>query len=268
MTKVIAALDNSVAARPVLATARALADLFGADVEALHVLVDGDRVAAGVAAAEGVPLNELSGDPMKELIGAASEDDVVCAVIGARGTRLKPRALGETALAVATSLSKPVAVVPPDAPHAGRLGRVLVPLEGNVSTSLAPRAMLELAGDAALDVVVVHVLDEDSLPSFTDQPQHEETAWADEFLARYCPWGVDSVQLEVRIGRREELVPAVAYDVGADLIALGWSRALAADRAPVVQAALAGTVPVILIPVEAPARVRARERVGAEARAT
>jgi nucleotide-binding universal stress UspA family protein len=268
MTKVIAAIDNSVAARPVLATARALADLFGADVEALHVRVDGDRVAAGVAAAEGVPLREVSGDAVEELIEAGSEDDVVCAVIGARGTRLKRRALGETALAVAASLAKPVAIVPPDAAHAGRLRRVLVPLEGTASTSLAPRPVVDLAGDAALDVVVVHVLDEDSLPSFTDQPQHEEAAWADEFLARYCPWGVDSVQLEIRIGRREELVPAVAQDVDADLIALGWSRVLAADRAPVVHAALAGTVPVVLIPVEAPSRVRERARAGAAARAT
>ena len=45
MTKVIAALDDSLAARPVLATALALAPLLDADVEPVHadLLLDGDR---------------------------------------------------------------------------------------------------------------------------------------------------------------------------------------------------------------------------------
>lgn len=256
MTKVIAAIDNSAAATPVLATARALAGVFGSELEAVHVLVDGDRIAASAAAAAGVPLREVSGTPVDELVRAGRDDGVVAVVLGARGTPLSPRALGETALKVATSLPKPVVVVPPEVAHPGRLERVLVPLEGTVPTSLAPREVIELAADADLDFVVVHVLDEDSLPSFTDQPQHEEAAWAEEFLARYCPWGVGSVQLETRIGRREELVPAVANDVDADLIALGWARTLEADRAPVVHAALAGTVPVALVPAEVSSTVR------------
>jgi hypothetical protein len=256
MTKVIAAIDSSAAAMPVLATARALADMLGSDLEALHVRVDGDRVPAAAAAAAGVPLREVAGVPVDELVKAGGADDVVSVVVGARGTRFARPTLGETALAVATSLSKAVVVVPPEAAHPGRLERVLVPLEGTASTSTAPRDVIERAADADLEVVVVHVLDEDSLPSFTDQPQHEEEAWAEEFLARYCPSGVGAVQLETRIGRREELVPAVAEEVGADLIALGWTRTLAADRAPVVQAALAGSVPVVLIPVEAPIRLR------------
>jgi nucleotide-binding universal stress UspA family protein len=262
MTKVIAAIDNSAAATPVLATGRALADLMSSELEALHVRVDGDRIAAAAAAAAEVPLREVSGTPVDELVRAGSADDVVAVVMGARGMPLSRHALGETALKVATALPKPVAVVPPEVAHPGRLERVLVALEGTLSTSLAPRQVIELAADADLDLVVVHVLDEDSLPSFTDQPQHEESAWADEFLARYCPWGGGSVQLETRVGRREELVPAVASDVDADLIALGWARTLASDRAPVVHAALAGTVPVVLVPVEVSGPVRDRATAG------
>jgi nucleotide-binding universal stress UspA family protein len=265
MTKILAALDNSPAAKPVLATAIALAELFDADLDALHVGPDDDRIAAGVAAAAGVELREVPGHPVERLIEAGNREDVAAVVVGARASRFGARPLGSTALEVATSLPKPVVVVPPDAPHPGRLRRVLVPLEGTVSTSLAPAAVLELAGGPPFDVVVLHVLDEASLPSFTDQPQHEESAWAEEFLARHCPWGPATVTLEVRVGRREAVVPDVADEVEADLIALGWTRALARGRGPVVQAALARTVPVMLIPVEvsssleenAPVRTRA-----------
>jgi hypothetical protein len=47
----------------------------------------------------------------------------------------------------------------------------------------------------------------------------------------------------------------VAQETGADLIALGWSRALAPDRAPVVRAVLERAhVPVLLFPVVASGR--------------
>jgi nucleotide-binding universal stress UspA family protein len=100
-------------------------------------------------------------------------------------------------------------------------------------------------------VVVLHVHDEDSLPAFTDQPQHETSAWVDEFLARYCPWGVGDVRFEICVGRPDEEVLRTAEETGADLIALGWSRSLAGGRGPIVRAVLErGRVPVLLIPVD------------------
>jgi hypothetical protein len=126
-----------------------------------------------------------------------------------------------------------------------------VPLEGTVSTSLAPKRVLELAAEASLDIVVLHVVDEASLPAFTDQPQHENEAWAREFLERYCPLGLGGLKLELRVGTPEELVPQVAQEVDVDLIALGWSRELEGDRARVVRAALSRAHrPVLLLPVE------------------
>jgi hypothetical protein len=249
MKKVIAALDNSLAAGPVMATAVALARLLDAEVDALHVRVDGEEVALGAAEAVGLPLGEATGSPIEELIAATSPDDVVALVLGARGRPLGARPLGATALAVATSVVKPVVVVPPDAVRPGVLQRVLVPLEGTVSTSLAPRSVVDLACSANLDVVALHVHDEADLPAFSDQPQHEADAWAREFLARWCPQGLDRAEFEVRVGRAEELVPLVAEQVEADLIALGWAQELAEGRAPVVRAALTrARVPVMLLP--------------------
>lgn len=250
MTIVLAALDNSLAGNPVLVTARAFARILGARVHAVHVVTDHDRTAHNVAQAAGVPLQIVEGPVVDRLIEAASADDVAAVVIGARATPSGRRPLGSTAFAVATSLLKPVVVVPPDAHVAPELRRILVPLEGTASTSLAPRSIVELARDTKLDVIALHVHDENAIPAFTDQPQHEHDAWAREFLARYCPWGIGTVRLERRVGRSDELLPEVAQQVGCDLIALGWTQQLEAGRAPVVRAALErAPVPVLLVPV-------------------
>lgn len=246
----LAAVDNSLVCKAVLDAARSFAELLGAEVEALHVGDGEERTVRAAAANAGVPLRFARGGVVEALKEESGASDVVAVVIGARGMTSDPRPLGGTALAVATSLLKPVIVVPPDAVPSEALRRVLVPLEGTVSTSLAPRSIIEVAGKASLDVVVLHVHDAASLPSFTDQPQHESGAWAREFLARYCPWGVGLVQLETRVGTSEALVPAVAEECGCDLIALGWSQDLAPGRATVVRAALErAQVPVMLIPV-------------------
>ena len=250
MKKVLAALDNSLACAPVLAVARSLAVLLDAEVEALHVRVDGDRTARNAAEAAGAAFRTVTGPVVDRLAEAGGEADVVAVAIGARGSSAGPRALGGTAAAVATALAKPVAIVPPDAAPPAALRRVLVPLEGSRSTSLAPRAIVELACGAELDVVALHIHDVESIPAFTDQPQHEQPAWAREFLERYCPWGLGTVRLETRVGRIGEIVPLVAEESRCDLIALGWSRRLSHDRAPVVRETLArARVPVLLVPV-------------------
>jgi nucleotide-binding universal stress UspA family protein len=252
MTKVLAAVDNSLVCKAVLETAGALGDLLSAEVEALHVGDRDDRTVTAATTNARVPLWFASGDVVEVLVEAGAVDDVVAVVIGGRGLPNDPRPLGSTALAVATSLLKPVVVVPPETKRSAPVRRVLVPLEGTAPTSLAPRSIIEVARGAELDVVVLHVHDADSLPSFTDQPQHEGAAWAREFLARYCPWGVGVVHLETRVGTTAAVVPAVAEEAGCDLIALGWSQDLEAGSAPVVRAALerAG-IPVMLVPVVA-----------------
>jgi nucleotide-binding universal stress UspA family protein len=249
MKTVLAAVDNSLAARPVLATARALAALLDAQPQALHIQTNGDRTASSTAEAAGVPLKTLAGPVIERLVEAGETDDVVALVVGARSTP-GGRLLGATATAVATALLKPVVVVPPEA-QPETLRRVLVPLEASLPAARAPRAILELAPDATIDVYALHVLEEDAIPLFTDQPQHEHTAWTQEFLARYCPWGVGSVRLETRVGRTEDLVPLVAHESHCDLVALGWARELAPGRASVVRATLEQSrVPVMLVPVE------------------
>lgn len=235
--KVLAAVDNSLAANPVLVTARALARAMGARVEAIHVRSAQEEAPARAAAAVGVPLRVVDGDVVERLREATADADTAALVIGGRSSPSSPRALGSTALAVVTSCSRPVVVVPLAGRTAPILRKVLVPLEGAVSTSLAPRSIVELARNANIEVVALHVDEDGSAPD------------DDEFLRRFCPWGIGYVTLERRSGRREDLIPAVADELGCDVIALGWSQELAPGRAEVVRAALERSpLPVILIP--------------------
>jgi nucleotide-binding universal stress UspA family protein len=250
MSKVIAALDNSSAARAVLATAGNLAQLFNAEVVALHVGEDGDRTARAAAAAAGLELRRVQGPTVPTLVEAAAAPDVVLLVVGARRLAKGGKPIGKTALDVITSLLKPVVVVPPHAVCGPELRRVLVPLEGTVSSSLAPKGIIEVAHDAELDVFVLHVHDASTLPSFTDQTQHQVRAWGEEFVARYCPWGIGKVTVELRVGRPAEEILAVAEETEAQLIAIGWSQEIDWGRAPVVREVLErGRTPVLLVPV-------------------
>lgn len=250
MKKVLVALDNSPAGRAVLAAGRSLAALLDAQLEAVHVQTDGSHTAKSAADAAEVPLNVVTGPVVERLVEAGSADDILALAIGARGTSAMRRPLGSTAASVATALLKPVLIVPPEADPPTEFHRVLVPLEGTLSTSLAPSTIVELARDAEVDVIALHVYDQDSMPAFTDQPQHEQPARMREFLHRYCPGGLGAVRFETRVGRSGELVPIVAEERECDLIALGWSRELASDRAPVIRETLERSrQPVLLIPV-------------------
>ena len=235
--RVLAAVDNSLAANPVLVTARALARALGARVEAIHVRSEVDEAPAEAAAAVGVPLRVVGGPVVERLQDAAADPDTVALVIGARSRATSPQGLGSTALAVATSSNKPVVVVPPVGRIAPRLRKILVPLEGTVSTSLAPRSIVELARNSDIEVVALHVDEDGSAPE------------DDEFLRRFCPWGIGHTTLVKRTGQREGVIPAVGDELCCDLIALGWARELAAGRAGVVRAALERSpLPVMLIP--------------------
>jgi nucleotide-binding universal stress UspA family protein len=106
---------------------------------------------------------------------------------------------------------------------------------------------MELATRADIEVVVVHVSDEASIPRFSDQLQHETEAFASEFVSRHCPEG--EVRLDLRVGVPGERVVAVCDEEHSDLVALAWSRNLAPGRARVVRHVLEHSrVPVLLVP--------------------
>jgi nucleotide-binding universal stress UspA family protein len=250
MTKILAAIDNSAAARPVLAMAVALADLLAVDVEALHIREDGDRNARAAATAAGVRLRSATKPVIRALAEAGRSPQVVAVVFGARGVETGRRPAGHVALELALSLSKPLVVVPPSASVPIELHRILVPLNGGRrTTAVALAETLMLASRQELELVVLHVHDQTSIPLFSDQRHHEVESWAQEFLRRHCSYP-ERVQLEVRIGIPGENVLNVAAETSADLIALGWSQDLSPGHAAVVREVLERSgIPVLLVPI-------------------
>lgn len=249
MTRVIAAIDNSAAALPVLETASGVALLYGARLDAVHFREDGDRTARAAAVAAGVSLRTLPDSAVDRLVEAGDDEDVVAMVIGARSARLGRRPAGHVALQLIVALRKPLIVVPPQAPVPFALERVLVPLDGTRVTAAALQRTIELACETDAEVVALHVHDAESLPLFSDQPQHEIESWTQEFLARYCP-PAERVRLEVRVGVPGEHVLRVAEEIDADLIALGWAQDLSPGRAAVVREALERSkIALLLVPV-------------------
>lgn len=251
MTRVVAALDNDSAARPVAATASRLAELLDASAEAIHVREDGQRTVEGSAAAAGMHLRTVSGNPLSALVAVCEETDVRALVLGTCGVPGSRTPAGSTVLELITRVHKPLVVVPPASPHAGRIDRVLVPLDGTPASTEALKGTIRLARWSEVEVIVLHVHEHEQLPGFSDHVQHEAPAWADEFMARYWPVPPGEAKLELRVGPPQEHVIDVATELDVDLVTLGWSQELSPGRAAVVREALARCpVPVLLVPVD------------------
>lgn len=247
-TKVLAAIDTSAAAGPVLATAIAIGKLYDASVEAVHIREGAEATARAAADHAGIPLRTFGGDPLATLVSVALEDDVVALVLGTRSVPFGKRPAGHIVVDVITTVRKPTVVVPPQARPAEQIDRILVPLEGTRDSAAALASVVERARPRNIEIVVLHVRDAATLPRFSEQPQHETEAWAEEFLAR-CGCSPGEVRLEVRVGTPADQVVRVAEDARCQLVALSWAQVLAPRRAAVVRHALEeSTIPVLLIP--------------------
>jgi nucleotide-binding universal stress UspA family protein len=247
MSTIVAAIDRTPTARPVLETARLFARTFASRAEALHVVAPGEDAPAHLATG-GLPLRTLTGDPAEAICGAL-DPDVDLAVLGARRGPSGGRPVGHVAFEVMTRTELPVVVVPPDAwEHLPRtLGKALVPLDPVTAAAPVLKAAVSALAGAGAEVIVLHVVDEP--PRFLDHPERDLDEWAHQLVARHLPL---SVRTEVRTGGTAGSVLMVAAAEQVDLIVLAWSRRLDADHATVVRDVLTrACVPVLLLPVEA-----------------
>jgi nucleotide-binding universal stress UspA family protein len=119
--------------------------------------------------------------------------------------------------------------------------------DGTADTSRAVEQTMGWFAGSGVEIVSLHVFDTTTVPRFWDRPEHDHAAWTREFLARNAP--AAGIRLQVRSGWPSDRVLEVASAEGADMIALGWGRRLAPDRAAVVREVLTRTpVPLILLP--------------------
>lgn len=249
MNHVLGAIDDSPCGPAVLGAVRALAELFDATPIALHVREDGSDRVVRAAKDAGVELRILAGSVIETIIAVAEQPDMLAVVLGARGTHIGARPVGHTALQVITSVEKPVVVVPPERAPDAAIARLLLPLDGTESSSQATAATALLAHSRGLRIHVLHVHHPEAMPAFEDQLHYAVPVWEREFAARFV--GIPSADVEIirRVGVAAEQVGAVAAEVQADLIVLGWRRNLSPGRAQVVRETLAHSrVPVMLVP--------------------
>jgi len=226
MSQVLAAVDDGPCSSAVLTGANAIAALFGATVDVVHVR------------------------DAEEIVSAAAGPGVTALVLPAVPLHDGPPREDHAALEIVTRITKPVLLVPPDCTIPPVMTRILVPLEGTDVSSSAIADTLALTRGRDIDVVVVHVHGPQAIPPFRDHPRHDIPAWQRDFAARFVT--VPGLRLEVleRVGAAAEHIVAVAHEVQADLILLGWSRRLTPGRARVVRETLATSdVAVLLVPV-------------------
>lgn len=236
--KILAALDESPANRPVRRFAEALARLLGVPVDAVTIL---EREAAD---GEGLA-RVATGPPIERLGFELGDPDVVVGVIGARGLPGGRHPAGHVAVALLESAPCPIVVVPPDHRLDRPLRRILVPLEGLAMPSGALERAVRLLGDTGIEVVSLHVFTERTTPAFWEG-WHDAEMWGAEFGARYAPRGAT---LELRSGNvcSEILVAAAHQDI--DLVVVEWKQDLSAGHAAVVRALLdRSPLPVLLVP--------------------
>jgi len=250
MSIVLAVIDSSAAARPVLETAAELGRLTGHAVSAIHVRQDGTDTAELLTERAGIPLRILDAPVHEALLDAVADPDVALAVIGARATLFGRRPAGRTALHVLEYSRKPIVVVPPEAVSPASFRRLLVPLEGTPASSQPVLDCLTDLLGADVDVVALHVFTHETLPRMMDRPVRDLEIIGAEFLARHLPGAARRV--EFRTGPVDTRVAEVCAEEGADLIVLSWSQDAGAGRAAVIRGVLSDSkVPVLLVPVGA-----------------
>lgn len=247
---VLAAVDECEAAASVLRAATALAPVFGATVEALHVRERDDPDVLGPARAAGVPILVIEGDPVREIVVAQADPAVAVCVIAAA---TDPSTLddgplnGGTVRAVLERGRGPIVVVPADGGEVRPPRRALVLLDGTKESSAALVPPLRLLGAAGVELLGLHHFDHGTIPQFWQHSAYARKSTLAECVATACRH--PQLDLQLRCGDRIGTVVDAAAQDDVDLLVLHWTRDLDAPDAALLCAALRDArVPVLLVP--------------------
>ncbi len=250
MSIVLAALDTTAAARPVLETAVRMGRLIGAGVEALHVRavpLEPIDTPASLAQSGEIPFRVLEGEIGPTLLAAVEAPEVRLLVIGARATPGGRRPIGRTARHILEHVCKPVVVVPPEVMSPHEIHHILIPLEGTYASSRPVLEELAPLLPADVEIRVLHGFTEATLPAMLDRPEYDLDILGQEFLRRHFP---HPAHVDLRSGSAPELVVESAREHRTDLIVLSWSQDSSPGKARVIQEVLsASSVPVLLLPM-------------------
>jgi nucleotide-binding universal stress UspA family protein len=241
---VLVAVDSDAVAE--LENALRLGALMGAKVHAVRAGRGGVAELGAEAGRSGVPLRRLSGPAAESLLAALDEPEALAMVIGAGTTRRGRHPLGPTSRGVIERARKPVLVVPKGARPRRPMRRLLVPLEGNETTSRPVQDMLLPLFAEQVELVVLHVFTDETLPRMLDRPVRDLQLLGREFLAQHCP---PAARIELHPGSVAARVSELCRAEDVDMVVLSWSQIGSSRRALVVREVLgAASLPVLLLP--------------------
>lgn len=254
---VLAALDADVAALGILETALSIGEMTDARVEAVHVDDGQAEILEALTRSVDVVLQHRADPVASTLIDALGEPGVLAMVIGAGFTREGHHPVGPTARRVLEHAAKPVVVVPGNAITHQKVRRLLVLLEGTEASSRPVLDSLCPLLTPGVELIVLHVFTDRTLPRMLDQPWRDFELLGREFLATHCPL---AARIELRTGPIPIRVTEACELHEIDVVVLSWSQDTTEGRARVVREVLAlSALPVLLLPVELHARARRSE---------
>lgn len=262
--RVLVPLDGSHAGDDTVIIASSLAALIGAEIDVLHVsaapMSELDLKAA-VRLSDGmlprVRLHNATGHAGPAICDLASSIEASAIVISTHGrTGDASKLAGHVTLSVLANAPCPVYVVrsaldPISQAHRLRhLRRILVPLDRSSEAITATRYGASLAAAASAQLHLLNVVCPDPAlrraplaPLYTDQPQHELPAWADEFIREAFATATQPKNVKcstaLRVGDPGEQIVAYAEEADCDLIVMAWAGSMAPGRSAVVHRLLA-----------------------------
>ena len=249
MSVILAALDDTAAARPVLETAVRCGELLAIEVEALHVCRDhaiSHEALTSLTERVGVPLEVVDGPVVPTVLTSLAEATVVAGVIGARALAEGRRPVGHVAGSILEGVTKPIVVVPPDSAPTRPFRRLLVPLEGTPESSLPVADWLLPRLPADIELVVLHSFTDATRPSMLDRPEYDWALLGKEFAARHLP---RATQTQLRPGPAATRIGEAARALDTDLVVMSWRQDPSPGRARTLRAVLsASSQPVLLLP--------------------
>ena len=183
-------------------------------------------------------LHILDGPVESTLLRGLDAADVEVAVLGTRSSQEDPH-LGHIAAGILRSLNKSMVFVPPDAVLPGAIRRLVAPLEGTETTSRPVRNLLKRIVPKDIELVVVHVFTDETLPAMLDRPYRDLEFLGQKFLAHHCPPATD---IRLRQGPVAASINEITAEGGCDLVVLSWSQDFSPGRAQVIREVLESSV--------------------------
>lgn len=253
VSTILVPLDGTSGATVALPVARAFAELEGGTLHIVHI---GEATGYPGALLESLDLtpeqfhgcvvDQATGPPAAGIVRLAGEHADVLIVMCTHTATHKPRgALGPVAEEVLCDAPCPVVLVQPERGLAPLVMRkILLPHDGTPTTAAAVSPAADLAIRAGAELLVLHVAEPGArrptepgtlvTPRYVDQPQHEWSSWAREFLERLSALGACPAALRIRLvlgtGEPGEEIARAVREHDCDLVVLGWHGQLAAEH--------------------------------------